>query len=230
MPWESLGTISVTDDWQFTAPVEAEIFRLTQLSVIGDYQDIPRGVVAQGFQDSVVNIFSPKIFTYRDESEIFLFNFPFGIQQHSLCLKRLSKENINWSIQAEYFTSENASEDYANYLLARYGELPDMSNYYSRELSVNLQPVAGGKDINAGVVTSLLDENPKRAYLTIRATSQSVALYAGKDESNNGVTLIAQLDPGEIYNIPVAGGIYRGPIYAQVPNDSTVNFTEFCKQ
>ena len=227
MPWESQGEYELTSDWQFTAPAEAEIFRINHLEPETNYENFLRAVVAQGFNDTKVNIFNPQIFTFRPESEIFLFNFPFGIQQHSLCFKALPFKDFKWIIEAEFFTSLNADENFANFLLSRFGEIPDMSTIYSRCIHAILKPVSAVNSLSPGVVGTLVSENDNRAYLTVRTGPDNITLFADKNEQGEGVNVIAELKSGEVYDLPVNGGIYRGDVYALCDDTTKVSFTEF---
>lgn len=104
-----------------------------------------------------------------------------------------------------------------------------MSNIYSRGNEANLKPTSGKKNLDPNTTTTLIETNDDRAYLTIRVGAEAIILFADKDEQGNGVNIIEELVPGEVYNLPTSDGIYRGDIFALSESQTTVKFTEFSK-
>ena len=72
MTWAFLGEFQLNQYWQFTAPVEGELFRVSHKLIRVEAFDrkLARGVLAQGFDDGRVNIFKNQLFTYKEEDEI----------------------------------------------------------------------------------------------------------------------------------------------------------------
>lgn len=100
--WEDLGIYTLGIDWIFTPIVNAQVFRITHLSVPARQQDYIKAVIALEFPDgSIPNIFTPQRLTSRQEREIFYFatfdNFP-----RRLVFKRLEKNQIIWKIKVEF--------------------------------------------------------------------------------------------------------------------------------
>lgn len=93
MPWISLGSFYISNEWKFTASIEAEIFRIKHVEVLNPNRQYLKAVIAQAFIDEgEINVFEPKRLTYREEKEIFIFYFPSGINSHVLGFKlRLQK-------------------------------------------------------------------------------------------------------------------------------------------
>ena len=123
MPWQSLGILTLTKDWVYTLPVVGELFRFTHFPVDNRNERYLKGAVCQGFFDDGLNIFDRRLPTWREEKEAMLFYFPSGLNEHFLAFKRLDENSIVWNIKAEVFLSTTAQEDFANYVIARFGEL-----------------------------------------------------------------------------------------------------------
>lgn len=220
MPWVTIGESFITKNkWYFTQPVAGELFRIKhQVSSTNKYI---KAMVAPAFiDDGVNNILTPHGLSYRNESEIFTFQIP-NIEVFSLAFRRLDSTNVAWKVFAEVFEGYSATDEISKEVIAA------MSNIYSRGNGANLKPESGDKNLSANTIATLVADNKNRAYLTIRVGNEGISLFADKDEEGNGVNLIEELAPGEVYNLPLAGGIYRGDIYALAENGTSVSFTEF---
>lgn len=102
MVWQDLGIFTLNQEWQSTAPISGELFRVTHLSV-PIKQDYVKAVIAQGFQDdSIPSIFTPQRLSYRQEKEVFSF-LGFNSLEKRIIFKRLDKATeIIWKIKVEY--------------------------------------------------------------------------------------------------------------------------------
>lgn len=102
MNWQPLGNFTLTEEWQLSIPIKAELFRVTHLSVPLK-QDYVKAVIAQGFKDDhIVSVFTPQRLTSRQEKEIFNFS-NFINSEKNILFKRLDKAtDIIWKIKLEY--------------------------------------------------------------------------------------------------------------------------------
>lgn len=101
--WEQLGIFELNFNWIYTPIINAEIFRITHLSVPIKQQDYIKAVVALEFTGGVIdNIFNPQRLTSRQEQEIFYFP-AFDNLARRLIFKRVDKTSeIIWKIRIEY--------------------------------------------------------------------------------------------------------------------------------
>lgn len=225
MPFKRIGTYLLSKDWTITPPITSELIRITHFSTPKD--EYLKGVVSLSFREDGINLLTPKRLSYRQEKDLFEFNIPRGVEQWSIAFRRLDDSQIPWRIQLEVFEGYIVQENLAEKITTKVIEA--MSNIYSRGNEANLKPVSGEKNLDGGVIGTLVQKNDARAYLTVRVGSEGIILFAGKDEQGNGVNVIEELTPGEVYNLPVADGIYRGDVYVLAENDTQVKFTEHSK-
>ncbi|MBD2243216.1 hypothetical protein [Nostoc sp. FACHB-888] len=100
--WKELGVYTLQFDWIVTPIINAEVFRITHLSVPVKQQDYIKAVIGLEFSDGLLpNIFSPQRLTSRQEREIFYFT-NFDNSPRRLIFKRLEKREIIWNIKVEF--------------------------------------------------------------------------------------------------------------------------------
>ena len=224
MPWQSIGSYTLTNDWILSPPVIGEVFRIIHQPLQNPQNKYIKAAFAQCFIDQGLNIFEPKRLSYRKESEIFIHFFPAGLTSRQLAFKRLDENlNIIWSIEAEVFSSGNLDDDLANLMLTR---IKDIMTIYSRG-SVSLTPASGEVPVQADTPLLLLRENDKRQMVVIRTSDAAVKLYAGLDDQGSPTGMIESLEPNETFEFPAEQGIYRGDIYAVASVDTRVNYTQY---
>jgi hypothetical protein len=102
MKWHNLGIFTLTNEWQLTTPIKAELFRITHLSTPIE-KDYIKSLIAQGFEEGeMISIFAPRLLSCRQEREIFLFSLLNDVEKQ-LTFKRLdSEKDIIWKIKIEY--------------------------------------------------------------------------------------------------------------------------------
>jgi hypothetical protein len=240
MAWQSLGIVNLSKDWSFTIPVTAEIFRIKHTPIILSKKDYLKAVVAQGFIDDFYNIFDTRRLTYREgETEMFQFQFPLGLDAHSLFFKRLDDSPINWSIEVETFVSSDIEKDFLDYLTTRFG---DFMPLFSRAIFNEAQEPefklwtssnSGDKEVTANTVTMLLDETAHRRVLTIQNKSLvSVSLGTAANAEDNLITQeVIVLQPNEYYEFPAAGNeAYTGQVWAKAPAAVTLQIVEMIRE
>lgn len=245
MPWINLGTYTLNDEWQMTSPIEGEIFRVTSQEIPNLGNTYVKGVIAQAFDEGGINIFNPKILSYRSELEIFPFYFPVGIALQSLAFKRLDSDPNPWIIQAEVFQSNNSSEDLNNYLVGRFGDVlpllqsintittPTMTTP-SLDLSPNYRSVNNiGGSLQCGL---LIPANPNREYILIRTAKDPLFLFTdefivdgqGQPDYFQPITFLQELSQRQESSfIRSPRGIYKGAIYARQARLEPITYTEY---
>lgn len=234
----SLGTLTLTkdEDWVYTLPVEGELFRVTHFPVNNYNERYLKGVVCQGFFDDGLNIFDRRLLTWREEKEVMLFHFPVGLSEHFLAFKRLDENSIVWNIKAEVFLSDNAQEDFANYVISRFGELmplfdtiPKTSISIEKEeikATVTKQPIQVG-------IAQLVQVNGKRRGLSIYNPSEYATVTIGcsiveVDGENVLEGILSIIAPGKVYELPVSGdgSCYSGQILGKANDDDSENLLQ----
>lgn len=232
MPWHSLGQFQLIDEWSFSQPVIGEIFRISHRLIDNVSNKYLKAVIAQGFDDGKINIFNPQRLSYRLESEIFTFYFPSGIARQKIAFKRLDQTNIDWVIEAEVFLSDSTQENFANYIISRFGELMPLFDTAAKtsfsiekeniEATVSTQPIQTG-------VAQLVQVNGKRRGLSIYNPSfATVTIGCSITEVDGETTLegvLAIISPGKIYELPVSGdgSCYSGQILGKADNEDVEN-------
>lgn len=229
MAWTDIGTIEVRRDWNFTNATESEIFRISHL--FPNSETNLRAAVAQGFlENGKANIFNPKIIFRRDEVEIFTFYFPAGISSHSLGIKRLDTTEATWTVKVESWQSNNASENFSNYLISRFGD-ELMSQIYPRLFSGSTTPSSGSISLKAGNPVKLVSENLGRTELSIRSSGHPVLLATGFDENGVPLAVLEEMPPNYSYvSVATTAGLYKGEIWAVSQEDTKVSYTQYVAQ
>lgn len=223
MPFKRIGTYLLSKDWTITPQITSELIRITHFSTPKD--EYLKGVVSLAFREDGINLLSPKRLSYRQEKDLFEFDIPRGVEEWSIAFRRLDDSQIPWRIQVEVFEGYIVQENLAEKITEKVIEA--MSNIYSRGNDANLVPNSGSKNLDAGVVGTLVKANDDRVFLTIRVGGEGIVLYANKDEAGVPSEVIEELAPGEVYNLPVSGGTYKGDIFVVAEEKTTVKFTEF---
>lgn len=228
MPFIKVGRFNLTDKWQFTPEITGELIKIETVDYVFANEEYLKAAVALAFKtEDETNTLFRQLLSYRNEKDLFEFSIPRGVENWSIGLKRLDKSSVAWLVDVYVFEGYIVEENIAEKITTRVIEA--MSNIYSRGNEANLKPESGEKSLDAGVVRTLIQSNDDRAYLTIRVENEGVILFADKDEQGNGVNVIEELAPGEVYSLPIADGIYHGNIYALSENSTTISFTEFTK-
>ena len=216
MSWIFLGEFQPSKNWQFTTPVEGELFRVShKLNRIDTFnKQLARGVLAQGFDDGRVNIFKNQLFTYKEEDEILALYYPQGLGERSLCFKRLDDSADEWSILVEVFQG-TAEENLNNYLTARFGaNVLDMALYprlYSGSLDVESKELK----LVAGQAKKIVDKNLSRTGLKVITTGHAVLLATGFDADGKPTAILDKVPPNYNYEKEASSaGIYQGEVWA----------------
>ena len=180
---------------------------------------------APAFTDDGVNILTPRRISYRPEAELITFDIPRGIEEFRLALRRLDFSSVAWRITVEEFVGYSSAQNLIDAITISTGE--QVSNIYSRANQSDLIPVSGSKQLTAGAIGTLVSANSKRAYLSIRVGDDAITLFAEKNEAGEGVNVIERVQPGEVYNLPTADGIWKGDIFALSEGNTELEYTEF---
>ena len=225
MGWISLGTISLESNWKLTQPVHGEIFRIKHSPITNERKEYLKAVVSPAFIDSGMNIFNPKRLTYREENELLAFYFPLGLSLQSLAFKRLDNSDINWIIEAEVYQAVDQSEDFANYLIARFGKAMAL---YTRSSIQSLDVNSDAAQLTANQAVKLVASNSKRRALTIQNGDKSVTIAAQSDDKGNLSKVFITLLANEVYEFPVSqGSLYTGDVWVKSSTDARIGWTEF---
>jgi hypothetical protein len=231
MAWIYLGEFQLTYNWQFTKTVQGEIFRIKHRLINFDSEikkSSIRGVLAQGFiEESNVNVFNPKLFSYRDEVEIFALYFPQGLNNHSFCFKRLDINVNNWFVTIEVFQGTN-QQNLNNYLTTRFGETATKMALYPRLYSGSLDPESEEVKLVAGQIKKVVSTNFSRAGIKIITTGHSVLLTTGFNADKQPIAILDKIPPN--YNFEKeasSAGIYQGEIWALCSEETFITVIEY---
>lgn len=227
MTWINLGSFDLINKWQFTKSLEGEIFRIKHKLIGDDYSPV-RGVIAQGFEDTEVNVFNPKLFSYREESEIFAFYFPIGLNQHSLCFKRLDTAESKWVINVEVFQSKNDQDNLNNYLITRFGENVLNMALYPRLYSGSLEVDSIEVKLVANQAKKIKDKNLSRSAIKVITGGHAVILTTGFDADNKPIALLDKIPPNYNYEKEASSaGIYQGEVWALAAEETYIDVIEY---
>lgn len=240
MPWKNLGKFKLKRNlWLFSESVEGEIFRIRHI-FIGDLPKDPlRAVIAQGFfdDDGNPNKFSPKIFTYGEELQVFTFYFPEGLNTHSIIVKRLDQNLIDWTVELEVFYSEDPQQNYQNYIVNRFGKTA--TNYFSQTLINNMalypRLYSGSLDVEsddiklvAGQIKKIVDKNLSRTGLKVITTGHAVLLATGFDADGKPTAILDKVPPNYNYEKEASSaGIYQGEVWALCEEETYITAIEY---
>ncbi len=239
MPWLFLGTFQLTNNWSFSEPVSGEVFRITHKPIINQEGQYLKAVVAQGFEDEKLNIFSPQRLSYRIESEIFTFYFPAGIAQQRFYLKRLDNAGINWFIDVEVYQVERVVDDFSNYIISRFGELMPLFNTASNGEILTKKETLGANNFTkpflTNTVSSLIPANLNRRGLIVYNPSKVATATIALEQivgTNNVTGVIAEVPPRSMYELPSSGdgSCFGGALMVKTDktdNSSLLQVTEF---
>lgn len=240
MSWKSLGKFRLGNDWIFSQSIEGEIFRVKHQSIDSLPTNTLRAVIAQGFIDAegIANKFNPKIFTYGKEFEIFTFYFPVGISKHSIILKRLDKNSINWIIEVEVFKPDNPSEDYENYLTSRFGReaITQFSQTFVNNMTLTPLLFSGSTTPNSSIRKKLSANKPERIFhanearteIRVWSSGQPIMLCNGFDESGIPLELLSKMPPNYYHHdIISSAGMWKGDIWAVSEAETYIDYVEY---
>jgi hypothetical protein len=239
MAWESLGIVNLNKEWAFTIPVNAEIFRVQHIFLSNSKKEYLKAVIGQGFIDEKLNIFDTRRLTYREETEIFQFSFPLGLDAHSLFIKRLDDSSLDWSIEIEAFVSSSIEQDFLDYLTTRFGNFMPL---FSRaifnespepEYKLVASANCGDKALIKDTLTMLVDETPNRKTLTLQnKSSAQVVIGVAADPATNAITVEKiVLQPTDYYEFQTAGELaYAGKVWAKSTANATIELVEMVRE
>ena len=175
MHWQALGDYLLSNQWQATPHVKAELFKVTSLSTPAK-QDYVKGAIAQGIEhEGILSLYLPQRLNCRQEKEIFLFK-NIDDSPKSIVFKRIDKLfEIDWIIRIEYTDNMLITSNKSQVTQAV--PLPDISITNSKKL--------------------VIPENKnseRKSYLISNNSTQSVYFKyvpLGVDATNESVTISA---------------------------------------
>ena len=225
--WRTIGTFYLDKSWQYSNPVQGEIFRVRSSYIDNFNNQYLKGVVASIFvdDDSIINLVESRRLSYRLEPDIFTFYFPPGLGDQRIGVKRLDDTTLNWAINVDVFQSANPVDDFENYLISRFGNsLGEIMSVYNRGVAfVPHTPASARVELNSREKKKILDANSKRRNLTLTNGSSLILVCDGFQENGAPKTVLYTLQPNEEYNFPVNNGLYQGEIHFMNLTDSKAN-------
>lgn len=215
--WRLINSFYLTKDWQYSNPIQGEIFRVKSYYIDNFNNQYLKGVVASIFVDDqqVINLVESRRLSYRLEPEIFTFYFPPGLGNQRIGVKRLDSTDLTWSVEIEVFQSVNSTQDFENYLISRFGEIAVMALYQRGNAVTPLLNNSNNTDFNAQEQKRVLEANSARRSLTITNGSSTILIFGGVDKDGKITNVIRTLLANEEYEFPTLanGSIYMGEVW-----------------
>lgn len=234
--WQSIGNFLLTKDWQYSNPVQGEIFRVRSSYIDNSNNQYLKAVVASIFVDggSTINLVESRRLSYRLEPDIFTFYFPFGLGKQRIGVKKLDTTNLDWSVEVEVFQPLNQKDEFVNYIISRFGELMPSFNKITSERK-HLKALTNTYNVDVSAYVKIADSNEERYGLTIYNNSDyQVVIGTGNDSDDTPGridAILEKINPNSMYELPVSGdgSIYTGSVYAAgvVEDSSSLDVTEF---
>jgi hypothetical protein len=107
MNWRLLGRFVLTKNWQYTPPTNYQIFRIKNNFITNKDNQYLKGAISSVFlENQKVNLFDSRRLTWRNEPEIFVFDFPKALGNHRIGLRRLDDTKLIWSVEIEVLEVE----------------------------------------------------------------------------------------------------------------------------
>lgn len=107
MSWRLLGRFVLTKNWQYTTPTNYQIFRLKNNFISNRDNQYLKGAISSVFlENQKVNLFDSRRLSWRNEQEIFVFDFPKALGSQRIGLRRLDDTKLIWSVDIEVFEVE----------------------------------------------------------------------------------------------------------------------------
>ncbi|MEH1795876.1 MULTISPECIES: hypothetical protein [unclassified Nostoc] len=110
MAWQTISAIQVTNTWQFTAPIEGNLFRLKH-SLLGTAHGFLSGWVCQAtFINEQVEIYQPQKIYPRNELVILEFISPACFSERRIGVKKRQSREINnlvWIVEVDIWNNES---------------------------------------------------------------------------------------------------------------------------
>jgi hypothetical protein len=231
MPWQLISQITLTEQWQLTPPISGEIFRIKHSPIFNPNKQYLKAVISPAFIDDGINLLKPQRLSYRDAHEVFTFYFPQGIAQQQLAFKRLDSTYIDWHIEAEIFYPARGEEDFANYLITRFGELMPLFNEISLqglEVSVtnNFPEIRKSNEKYATSTTpvAILIERTNRETASIYNSGSADITVGFLNLAGDAVdSPLAIIKPNGIYELPAG---FANELYAVSATASEATVTD----
>lgn len=216
--WRSINTFYLNNNWQYSSPVQGEIFRVKSYYIDNFNNQYLKGVVASIFVDDqqIVNLVESRRLSYRLEPEIFTFYFPPGLGNQRIGVKRLDTTNLDWSVEVEVFQSANPNEDFENYFISRFGQsLGELMATYNRAAAFTSQePNSNRVELNPREGRKILDANGKRRNLIItNGSGNNIVICGAVAENGTPSRVMYTLLPNEEHELPINNGIYTGEVF-----------------
>ncbi|WP_041565277.1 hypothetical protein [Nostoc punctiforme] len=109
MPWQTISAIQVTNTWQFTAPINGNLFRLKH-SLLGTAHGFMSGLVCQAaFTNEQIEIYQPQKIYPRNELVILEFISPACFFDRRIGIKKRQSREINnlvWIVEVSIWNNE----------------------------------------------------------------------------------------------------------------------------
>ncbi len=226
MSWRSLGRYILNKNWQYTNPVQGEIFRIKSGLISSTSNQYLKGAISSIVmdEDRKINLFDSKRLSYRIEPEIFTFYFPIGLGDQRIGIKRLDDTNLIWTIELEVLNVDSQDYDFDKFITQFGDRILSFMSVYNRGVAfVPHTPASARIELNSREKKKILDANSKRRNLTLTNGSSLILVCDGFQENGAPKTVLYTLQPNEEYNFPVNNGLYQGEVHFMNLTESKAN-------
>ena len=182
--WSEIGLINLIDEWQFSQPSDASLFRVIQTSSLGFYG---LGVIAQASSNEALEIFEPqKFYLTFPEIQVFRLRKPPCFLNRTIAVKgRRYRFPLGLTIKIEQFLGSD--------------DMP-----LNNPLSFQKPSTAISSTVAASATSvSLLAGNAARAGFSVWNSSTAI-LYLDYDAAATAADYAVRIDPGGYFESPVA--------------------------
>lgn len=210
MGWELIQTFELTTEWQFTQPLEGNLFRLRY----PDQPTIARALIAQAEIVNEIPDFFQITRINANQREILEFKKPYCFTEQRIALKQIYGE-YQWDLSLEVFMPIN--------------------NVTSVQQISAVNPINTSVDarvsLTAATATLLLAANPNRADAIITLETPGVRVYikrggiTGFTNTSGALFLV-----GEGASLTIGmGDLYSGQLSAYCTSAAVLSVTEGSK-
>lgn len=207
MAWESIASFDLTANWQYTEPIEGELFRLTY----PDQDSIARALICQcELIDGVLSFYQIQRIN-ANQREILEFKKPYCFENRRIAIRQIYG-GYQWQLQLEQFMPINNAVN-----------VQQISAVNSITTSTDARV-----SLTAATSTLVLAANANRKDVTITLETANVSVYI-KRGATTGLTDTsgAMLLTGRGSNYSIGPeDLYTGQISAYCASAAVLNVTE----
>lgn len=227
MSWSQIGEFTLTQNWQYTAPLAGQLFRLRHLTTDQE----ARGLLSQGFLGETLELLDTRRISPKGQHDLIMFDCPDELlTERRIAVKLNSFSTTSWTVAIDVFLFGEPVDTSALVAIVMAAHEQDVSAHSQYVDAMELAAAIADRVTNtelAAAIADLVDNTELTAAIADKVTAaQMTAALLGKADVLNltlttiGNTLTEMNSPQRVTVKPNSTTGYELHLTAQNMNNA----------